>query len=189
LSLKYENEGYKLDAEWDSEQIKAKYNKPSATLIEMRHHAKLLLSAHRFEDTAILNEEILKKEREETEEAARKMEFGYRLANEKLQQAFQLEKKGLIETYETKMRGLIRAEENSLRPLSQRVEKFAKMKVEALRSARRVDTSLGKRKKEKVNLGVGMMRGLRAVGVGERLELPPISLMRENGDGSDSELV
>jgi hypothetical protein len=176
LDLKYENEGYKLDCDWDSDQMRAKYNKPSAALIEMRHHARLLLSAHRFEEAALLNLDIERKEREETDEATRQMELGYHLANERLQHELQIERKSLIENYDMKLRGLRRAEETNLRGLRQRIEKFEKMREGRQSSVRRDRDRGGSRfevKRERVLSGG---RELKPVCIGARLDLPPISV-------------
>ena len=128
LELRYQEEASKLDEDWNSEQMQAKFNRPSATLMEMRQNAKGLLNTHRFEEAALVAEAIHAREAQETEEAAKKMRQEYQVANDRLRQKFESDRKVMLENFDHKKNGLTKAEESNLKLLSQRIEKYQRMK-------------------------------------------------------------
>lgn len=144
LEMRYQEEAAKLDEEWNSEHMQSKFNKPSAKLLEMRHNARLLLNAHRFEEAALVADEIEAREAMETEEAALRMRQEYTQANDRLRQKFEADRQVLLDTFQVKRNGIVRAEEANLRPLSQRIEKYQKMKTESEHAARRNRTALAR---------------------------------------------
>lgn len=128
LELRYQEEASKLDEDWNSEHMQLKYNRPSMTLMEMRQNAKGLLSTHRFEEAALVAEAIQAREAQETEEAAKRMRQEYQVANDRLRQKFEADKKVMMDNFDQKKNGLTRQEETNLKLLSQRIEKYQRMK-------------------------------------------------------------
>jgi hypothetical protein len=153
----------------------ARFNKPSPTLIEMRSGTRSLMTAHRFEEAVTMAEEIRRREIVETEEAARKMSSAYQQAGERLRQQYELERDALTTAYESKMLGLLKAEATNLRPLSQRIEKFQKIIVDAENSQRRGPSSVTRTPPARKSVLVPPKA--EPVALDAKLKLPPLALL------------
>jgi hypothetical protein len=175
IDLKFEEQTAALTCEWNSDHMQAKYNKPSSKLIQMRHHARSLMVARRFDEAAMLAKEIAKREAIETEEAARKMAEGYQQASLRLRQQFDLEKQGLSANFETKLMGILRAEESNLRPLTQRIEKIQKIKLDSETALKRSRASSAKQDPVKKTVPVSTRH--EPIIIEAKLKLPPLGLI------------
>ena len=106
-----------LGEEWQSEKMQNKYNKPSPQLVELRRTAQRLIGAHRFQEAAVLSNEIGKREEEETRYAARKMEEDYMVALQRLNEKYLQEKQTLELSFETRRSTIRTNKEKSLIPV------------------------------------------------------------------------
>ena len=173
LELRFQEESIKLDEEWNSEKMQQKFNKPSPTLIEMRHNARSLLATHRFEEAAQVAEQIAKREAVETEEAARRMAQAYQAATARLREKFESEKVAMDDQFRTKYSALLRAEETNLRPLSQRIEKYRNIKEDHEMAQKRSKTSYGRPKSTRKPVLVTSKH--QPIILDAKLKLPPLS--------------
>lgn len=117
-----------LDREWQSPKKLAFYSKPSPQLLNMRHVAKKMIRAKQFEEVKKVARLMDAKEKEETEDANKRMNDDYHLADQRLQEQFDHERNVIISTHEKKEHNLIRNREQNLRPILQRLDNLMKQK-------------------------------------------------------------
>jgi hypothetical protein len=136
LELKWEEARAALEEEWNSDKIKARFNKPSPTLIDLRRTARRLLSVHRFEDSLVIAEEISALEAWEGEEATRRMALAYTVAVDRLDKKFYNDKETLETTFMTRRSQIERTRDATMLPLARKVDKYQK-KDEIINEKRR----------------------------------------------------
>ena len=173
LELRYQEESIKLNEEWNSEKMQNRYNKPSPMLIQMRHNARSLLQAHRFEEAAAVAEDIQKREARETEEAANRMSHGYQAAIIRLRDKFESERETMDDSFRVKYSALLRAEETNLKPIQQRICQYKTMKEDYEIANRRSKTSYGRPKSHRKPLPISSKHP--PIIIDAKLKLPPLS--------------
>jgi hypothetical protein len=137
LELKYEQEQSRLEKTWNSAKMRARFNKPSPTLLEKRSTVRRMLTVHRFNEAARLANEIEELEKFECAEAAAQMRRGYRAACERLEKQFLNDKDSLLGGFATKRNLVERGKTQSLLPLGRRVAKCTQQKESFLENQRR----------------------------------------------------
>ena len=120
-----------LDNEWQSPKKQQLYSKPSPALLNMRHMAKKMIRTQQFEEVKKLARLIEEKEKQEVDEAAKRMNEDYHIADQRLNEHFDHEQHIIESMHEMKMHSIIRSREQNLRPLYQRIENLQKMKEQA----------------------------------------------------------
>ncbi|EAY14165.1 hypothetical protein TVAG_372980 [Trichomonas vaginalis G3] len=113
-----------LDKEWQEERTQNRFNKPSAHLINLRNEAKVNLKAHRFEEAALIAQEVAKLEEQEAGEAGQRMAQAYNNAANKLRAKYENEFKVMDDTFEMKKRKIAVDRERAERPLLSIMEKL-----------------------------------------------------------------
>lgn len=131
LNMSHEAALNELDREWQSAKKQQFYNKPSPALLNLRDVAKKLIKTKKLEEVKKVAALIEAKEREETSEAARRMNADYHQADAKLKEQYEADKATLISTYEKKIYNVSRCREQNLRPIHQRIQNLEKLKREA----------------------------------------------------------
>jgi hypothetical protein len=124
LEMKWREARDTLDAEWKSEKWKAKFNKPSPTLIDRRRTAKRLLAMHRYEESAVFAREIADLEEAEAEDAARRMVLAYRIAIERVDKRFRNDWETLKTSFLTRRSQIERGRHANMLPLVRKVDKY-----------------------------------------------------------------
>jgi hypothetical protein len=168
LELRHADNLDRLQEEWSSEQMQAKF----------RRHAKSLMTAGRFDEAAVITSEITDREAKEIEEATKRMGQAYQRARERMKQQFDGEKKAAAESYDIKLLGLTKEEESMVRPMQHRIEKMEKLKAELEATAKRsrpkpVDPSL-------IPKRVIIPVDQEPLVVNRKLKLPPLAFMAGN---------
>jgi hypothetical protein len=128
LEISHEQAATELDNDWDSAKRKQQYSKPSAALLNLRHMVKKLIRAKKFEEVRRLAPLIETRQRQEIDEATRRMNADYQKADQLLSEKYELERSVLIGTSQTKIHNLIRLRELALRPINQRIQNLEKLR-------------------------------------------------------------
>ena len=139
LTMSHEAALSDLDREWQSTKKQQFYNKPSPALLNLRHVAKKLIRAKKLDEVKKVAALIEAKEREETSEAAKRMNADYHQADAKLKEQYEADKETLISTYEKKLFNISRCREQNLRPIHQRIQNLEKLKREAATTVKKCD--------------------------------------------------
>ena len=139
LTMSHEAALSELDREWQSTKKQQFYNKPSPALLNLRHVAKKLIRAKKLDEVKKVAALIEAKEREETSEAAKRMNADYHQADAKLKEQYEADKETLISTYEKKLFNISRCREQNLRPIHQRIQNLEKLKREAATTVKKCD--------------------------------------------------
>ena len=137
LAMKYQQERERIDKEWGSDKMKSKYSRPSAKLIEMRTTAKRMLQVKRFEEAAMLSEQITAREAEEANDGAHRMRVAYKAVIANLDKKFANDKDSLDATYKMKKHQLERSRDRELMPYNRRVTNYTAKIESAEETAKR----------------------------------------------------
>lgn len=123
LHLKHQNDLENLNIEWNSESKLNQFNKPSKKLIELRMAAKTMMKQHRFSESAQVFNLIAKQEKKEQDDASRKMQEAYKLAQQRLEKQYQRDVESAKLQFEKKRNAIQMKKKVSLTPLDKRVSK------------------------------------------------------------------
>jgi hypothetical protein len=178
LQLRHADNMERLQEEWGTEHIQAKFNKPSPGLIELRRYAISLMAAGRFEEAAGIGNEISDRDAKETEEAAKRMAQAYQRARERLKQQLDSDTKAAGDSYDVKLLGVTKDAENRLRYLTQRVETMERTKAELETVAKRSHTTLADSSLAPKRVVMPMEQ--EPLVVNRKLKLPPLSFITES---------
>ena len=126
-----------LDRQWQSSRKQQLYSKPSANLLNLRHMAKKMIRIKNFEGVKEVAAVIEAREREETSQAAKRMDADYHSADAKMKDKYEVERANIIQNYEKRLHNLLRAKETNLRPINQRIQNLEKQRQEAATTAKK----------------------------------------------------
>jgi hypothetical protein len=125
-----------FDNLWKSAKKKQVYSKPSVGLLDLRHKVKKLIRVKQFEEVRMVAAVVETKQKEEVDEATKRMNSGYLRADQQLNEKFELQRTVLIEAHHMKIHNLIRARERNLLPINQRIKNLEKLKQEIIMTAK-----------------------------------------------------
>lgn len=154
LFLKYQNDLEDLDAEWNSPTKINQFNKPSNKLVELRMSAKNLMKQHRFTESAQVFNMITKQEKKEQQEAGRRMQEAYNLAQRKLREKYFRDVESKKLQFEKKRNALMMKKKASLTPLCNRVLKAEQNVNKIIETEKKLQN---KEKRNRANSSFGMI--------------------------------
>ena len=131
-----------LDREWQSPKKQKMYSKPSPGLLNLRHVAKKMIRIKNFEGVKQMAAVIEVREREETSDAASRMNNDYHHADAKMKQQYEVERSNILQNHEKKLHNLQRAREANLRPITQRIQNLEKLRQEASNTVKKCQEAM-----------------------------------------------
>jgi hypothetical protein len=176
LELKKQGAMMELERKWNSGKMKAKFNKPSARLVELRRCAQTLLKTLRFDEAATVTEEIDHLEQSEADEAAFQMNLAYSVALKRLEARFANDLDSLESSFHTKRNQLEREKAKTILPIARRVDKAENRKKDLLDAQRKMPRT------ELANSPPRQdVRGQTTVSLtGKKLDLPDVTGVRSS---------
>lgn len=178
LERRHAKEVEELNSEWISEKMKDKFNRPSPKLVELRNMAQRLISAHRFDEAAVLAMEISKKEHEESLEAAEKMRHSYLNAVDKLRQKLESDKVNLSHLHETKKAALENERQKNLLPLKNRVFHLQAQASDACESQKRAERAILLKSRQVKTRQTPIKKTAPSAFEHRKLQLPPLKALK-----------
>jgi hypothetical protein len=175
LRMRWEDACESLEAEWNSEKVKSKFNKPSPKLIDLRKTAKRMLSVRRFEEAALLAKEIANLEMVEASDAERNMNLAYRVAVERLDRKFANDLETLRASFVTRRNQAERSRDVTMKPVIRSVDKYRYR--EGLLSERKKQSRIGCRSSS-VTIRSGIPPDTTIASKGAKLKLPDVRKAR-----------
>lgn len=122
LLVRYEDEKAKLCELWQSDAMKARYDKPSPQIAEAQFQARQMLTAGDFDGAAFYTKRSNDLVEKEAESAAIRIQKDFEKAAHTLQVKFANESKVIKATRETKLANLLAAEDSDVRPYQARLD-------------------------------------------------------------------
>jgi hypothetical protein len=138
LDARYAAASGGLDAEWQTEQRRQRYTKPSNRLLNLKVMLKGMLKARRFRDVDALGRIIDLEEQRENAEAAVKMQHDFGVADARLGDLSEMELVGIDGKADSLMSGLVRAKERDLRPYYQRLDNLRRVREVELTNQKKI---------------------------------------------------
>jgi hypothetical protein len=172
LRVRWGDAREQLEREWNTERAKARFNKPSPKLIELRWTAKKLMTVRKFDAAAALAGEIERLERDEAEEALRKMNLAFAVAAERVNQRFANDLETLRSLFITKRNLVERNRDVTMRPVARQVNKYQKR--DSLLAEKRRQASVRSRSAS-ANVAEPLPADLTINAKGAKLRLPDVS--------------
>ena len=114
-----------LDAEFRSQDILQKYNKPSPELIEMKEQCKTLLRLEKISEARRMSSRVQARERKETKDANTKLRQKYEEANRRLKEDFAVRRDLLERKYTHHLQRLERDQSRSQEKHAKRIAALA----------------------------------------------------------------
>jgi hypothetical protein len=176
LDLRHADNINRLQEEWSSEQMQAKFSKPSPGLIELRRYAKSLMAAGRFDEAIVITNEITDREAREADDATQRMVQAYRRARVRLDQQFELEKQAACESYDVKLLGLAKEAAINQRALTRRLEQIHERKSELEYAEKRARSASSSHAQKQATVPIDQ----EPLVVNRKLKLPAIAFMTDN---------
>jgi hypothetical protein len=177
LSSRMMTEEERLKAEWQSEPMKIRYNRPSRELEDSRARVNELLKAHDFEGAQEQAKLVAKLQRKEEKVAAERMERDYKIAWGKLYSHYTKETEALQAFWARQLRINRSAESRLVRGIQMRLKYLKKLR----------DRELSKQKGGKKAAGRGMPQAKSQVVSAkppvvahERLKLPDLERLPDS---------
>jgi hypothetical protein len=124
LEMKWKKARDALDAEWNSERARARFNKPSPALIDRRRTARRLLAMHRSDESAVVAREIPELEDAEAADATRRIRLAYRAAIERVDRRFRNDCETLKTSLPTGRSQIERTHNSGMMPLVRKVDQY-----------------------------------------------------------------
>jgi hypothetical protein len=172
LDLRYQEALEELDRQWNSTQFHSKFNRPSITLINVRHRVLSQMNARDFEGASYLVGRMRALELQESEVAAERMALSYREAADRLRKKYEVEREQIMQQCSDKITALAAREKEALMPVQNRLAKLYTLRSD-LEAARR--SALRAAQTIRPRVRPHSLRQLPDVRVDAKLKLPPLS--------------
>jgi hypothetical protein len=183
LELKYRELRQELDASWNSQRTRTKFDKPSTKLITLKTTAKKMLAAARFEDAERLAVEIREMEAAEAENAAFRMRQAYLASLARLDRKFFNDRESLNRTFAMRLHQIEQAKNRALLPLTRRVDKCTQ-RMEAFADNQRRNPTEFTTVGQAMVVHEAMAPNFEIGEAGEKLKLPPLQSGKRQAAGA-----
>lgn len=175
----YIHEATSLEHKWNDEKTRSRFTKPSSKLINLRNEAMVNLKAHRYEEAALIAQEIAKLESEESGEAFKRLNDAYDAAILRLRSKYENEASVAEQSFDMKMRKLNADLDHAERPLisiSEKLQNQIKKNERLIEEMNKENEKKTDALKAAINKKLPQFKQIKIEG---KLNLPPLPKVKD----------